>query len=158
MVSWRQRWYHNVADMRCHGPEGNSVHLRGSGGLGILTTWPGRQVLQNISKSLSHPDQHTLVRSQLFMDTILGWPSWARCRSWSRKLEGIMIRVPRSTNFPITESWFLGSRYRLFSSPINNEKRTLPIGTILRVNLIYWSIDCLVAIAWVSSHLSLSLF
>ena len=44
------------------------------------------------------------------------WRSCARCMTWSHKLEGMTIRFPRSTNFPITESSFLTSRYRLFSS------------------------------------------
>lgn len=113
MVSWWQRWCHKVC---CHGPEGNSVLLRGSGGLGMLTIWQGWHVLQNVSASLSHPGHQTLVRSLRFIDTIPGWPLCARCRTWLRKLEGMMIHVPRSTNFPITESSFLMSTYRLVLS------------------------------------------
>ena len=102
--------------MCCHGPGGSSVILRSSPGLGMLTIWQGWQVFQNISATLSHPGHQTLVRSLRFIDTIPGWPSCARCRTWSLKLKGMMIRVPCSTNFPITRSSFLTSRYRLFSS------------------------------------------
>ena len=98
------------AEICCHGSEGSSILLRSSGGLGILTIWQGWQVLQNISASLSYPSHHTLVRSVHFMDNIPGYSSCARCRTLSRKLEGMIIRVPRSSNFPITVT----SKCRLF--------------------------------------------
>ena len=63
------------AEICCHGPDGSSVLLSGSGGGGIETIWQGRHDVQNLSASLSQFGHQTFVRSRRFIKTIPGWPS-----------------------------------------------------------------------------------